>query len=164
MGDSTSVFESVASATVLPPLISYVEEKRRLILDHRVHERPVQNAPACARKGHCAPPLKLGDRARNRLQREPEIIADIVTRHRQLDEAGPATTRIHLHDKGGDPLERRAAAEQVRMRFTYERAVCNMVDRTSTEIAPWTLVEANDKSFARVKVLKTLCERIGKAL
>jgi polyphosphate kinase 2 (PPK2 family) len=46
----------------------------------------------------------------------------------------------------------------------YERAVCNMVDRTSTEIAPWTLVEANDKSFARVKVLKTLCERIGKAL
>jgi polyphosphate kinase 2 (PPK2 family) len=39
-----------------------------------------------------------------------------------------------------------------------------MVDRTSTEIAPWTLVEANDKSFARVKVLKTLCERIGKAL
>ena len=46
----------------------------------------------------------------------------------------------------------------------YERAVCNMVDRTSTEIAPWTLVEANDKSFARVKVLKTLCERIGEAL
>jgi polyphosphate kinase 2 (PPK2 family) len=46
----------------------------------------------------------------------------------------------------------------------YERAVCNMVDRTSTEIAPWTLVEANDKSFARVKVLKTLCERVGEAL
>jgi len=46
----------------------------------------------------------------------------------------------------------------------YERAVCNMVDRTSTEIAPWTLVEANDKSFARVKVLKTLCEKIGEAL
>ena len=28
----------------------------------------------------------------------------------------------------------------------YERAVCDMVDRTSTELAPWTLVEANDKS------------------
>ena len=46
----------------------------------------------------------------------------------------------------------------------YERAVCDMVDRTSTEIAPWTLVEANDKNFARIKVLKTLCERIEVAL
>lgn len=46
----------------------------------------------------------------------------------------------------------------------YIDAVCDMVDRTSTEYAPWTLVEANDKSFARVKVLKTLCERIEAAL
>ncbi|GAB1232384.1 polyphosphate:AMP phosphotransferase [Ferrigenium sp. UT4] len=35
----------------------------------------------------------------------------------------------------------------------YESAVCDMVDRTSTEIAPWTLVEANDKNFARIKIL-----------
>jgi polyphosphate:AMP phosphotransferase len=46
----------------------------------------------------------------------------------------------------------------------YEQAVCDMVDRTSTEIAPWTLVEANDKYFARIKVLKTLCERIEAGL
>lgn len=46
----------------------------------------------------------------------------------------------------------------------YEQAVCDMVDRTSTEIAPWTLVEANDKNFARIKVLKTLCEKIEAAL
>jgi len=46
----------------------------------------------------------------------------------------------------------------------YEHAVCDMVDRTSTEIAPWTLVEANDKNFARIKILKTLCERIEGAL
>ncbi len=46
----------------------------------------------------------------------------------------------------------------------YEVAVCDMIDRTSTEIAPWTLVEANDKYFARIKVLKTLCERIEEAL
>ncbi|MNN94680.1 Polyphosphate kinase 2 [compost metagenome] len=31
-----------------------------------------------------------------------------------------------------------------------------MVDRTSTEIAPWTLIEANDKRWARVKVLRTI--------
>jgi len=39
-----------------------------------------------------------------------------------------------------------------------------MVDRTSTSIAPWTLVEANDKWFARVKVLRTICEALEKAL
>ncbi|MFH2139823.1 MAG: polyphosphate:AMP phosphotransferase [Pseudomonadota bacterium] len=46
----------------------------------------------------------------------------------------------------------------------YEHAVCDMVDRTSTEIAPWTLVEANDKYFARIKVLKTLADSIEAAL
>ena len=46
----------------------------------------------------------------------------------------------------------------------YERAVCDMVDRTSTGIAPWTLVEANDKYFARIKVLKTLCQQIEAAM
>jgi polyphosphate kinase 2 (PPK2 family) len=38
-----------------------------------------------------------------------------------------------------------------------------MVDRTSTELAPWTLVEANDKRYARVKVLKTLVSRLQDA-
>jgi len=39
-----------------------------------------------------------------------------------------------------------------------------MIDRTSTALAPWTLVEANDKYHARIKVLKTLCRRIEKVL
>jgi polyphosphate kinase 2 (PPK2 family) len=46
----------------------------------------------------------------------------------------------------------------------YHAAVCDMVDRTSTTSAPWTLVEANDKNFARVKILRTICERLEKAL
>ncbi|MGZ8256951.1 MAG: polyphosphate:AMP phosphotransferase, partial [Gallionella sp.] len=46
----------------------------------------------------------------------------------------------------------------------YQTAVCDMVDRTSTEIAPWTIVEANDKNFARIKILKTLCSRIEAVL
>ena len=46
----------------------------------------------------------------------------------------------------------------------YHEAVCDMIDRTSTTPAPWTLVEANDKYHARIKVLKTLCHRIEKAL
>jgi polyphosphate kinase 2 (PPK2 family) len=39
-----------------------------------------------------------------------------------------------------------------------------MVDRTSTSVAPWTLVEANNKYYARIKVLKTLCGAIEDAL
>jgi polyphosphate:AMP phosphotransferase len=46
----------------------------------------------------------------------------------------------------------------------YRIAVGDMVDRTSTERAPWTLVEAEDKNYARVKILRTLCERIERAM
>jgi polyphosphate:AMP phosphotransferase len=42
----------------------------------------------------------------------------------------------------------------------YGQAVNDMVERTSTRQAPWTLVEANDKYFARLKVLKTVCDRL----
>lgn len=46
----------------------------------------------------------------------------------------------------------------------YEQAVNDMVAYTSTNFAPWTLVEGNDKHFARLKVLRVLCERLGAAL
>lgn len=42
----------------------------------------------------------------------------------------------------------------------YEVAVNEMVERTSTTRSPWTLVEANDKKFARIKVLETICEQL----
>ena len=43
----------------------------------------------------------------------------------------------------------------------YEQAVNDMVERTSTRTAPWTLVEGNDKNFARLKVLRTVCDRLS---
>lgn len=46
----------------------------------------------------------------------------------------------------------------------YRLAVNDMVDRTSVRHAPWTLVEANDKYFARVKILKTINERLEEEL
>lgn len=46
----------------------------------------------------------------------------------------------------------------------YEQAVHDMVERTSSEIAPWTLVEAEDKLYARIKVLQTVVERLEKVL
>ena len=46
----------------------------------------------------------------------------------------------------------------------YERAVCDMIERTSNELAPWVVVAANDKLSARIEILKTLCERVEAAL
>jgi polyphosphate:AMP phosphotransferase len=42
----------------------------------------------------------------------------------------------------------------------YEAAAAEMFRRTSTDAAPWVLVEANDKRFARVKVVESLCEHL----
>jgi len=42
----------------------------------------------------------------------------------------------------------------------YETAICDMLDRTSTEIAPWTLVASEDKNHGRIKILRTLCEAV----
>lgn len=46
----------------------------------------------------------------------------------------------------------------------YQQAVCDMIDRTSTEQVPWTLVESNDKKYARIKILKTICEALEQKL
>lgn len=46
----------------------------------------------------------------------------------------------------------------------YERAVCDMIERTSNELAPWHVIPSNDKHYARIEVLKTLCERLERAL
>jgi polyphosphate:AMP phosphotransferase len=46
----------------------------------------------------------------------------------------------------------------------YTAAVNDMVAHTSTTIAPWTLIEGNDKNFARIKVLRTLAARLDDRL
>ncbi|WP_243305254.1 polyphosphate:AMP phosphotransferase [Geothrix oryzisoli] len=46
----------------------------------------------------------------------------------------------------------------------YEAAICDMLDRTSTEIAPWTLVESEDKYYGRIKILRTLVQRLEEEL
>jgi polyphosphate kinase 2 (PPK2 family) len=46
----------------------------------------------------------------------------------------------------------------------YQEAVNDMLLRTSTATAPWTIVEGNDKWFARVKALRTLVEVLSKEL
>lgn len=46
----------------------------------------------------------------------------------------------------------------------YKQAVDEMLLKTSTVTAPWTIVEGNSKYFARVKVLKTLVEKLSAEL
>jgi polyphosphate kinase 2 (PPK2 family) len=46
----------------------------------------------------------------------------------------------------------------------YQKAVNEMITRTSTSKLPWILVEANDKYYARIKEIKSYCERLEKIL
>ena len=46
----------------------------------------------------------------------------------------------------------------------YEDAVNEMLAKTSTEFAPWHVLESNDKKYARIKALKIVVEELEKAL
>jgi polyphosphate kinase 2 (PPK2 family) len=96
-----------------------------------------------------------------------------------LVEGGALLCKFWLQISKAEQLARFRAREQVpfkRFKITeddwrnrkrwpqYEQAVADMVQRTSTELAPWTLVEAEDKRFARIKVLRTIVERLEQAL
>ena len=97
----------------------------------------------------------------------------------QLVEEGNVLVKLWLHIDLDEQLKRFSAREREPTKQhkigpddwrnrekwpKYEQAIIDMVDRTSTEIAPWTLVEANDKYHARVKVLRTICDRLEAAL
>jgi polyphosphate kinase 2 (PPK2 family) len=46
----------------------------------------------------------------------------------------------------------------------YEPTVAEMLRRTSTPHAPWTILEANCKFYARIKALRTVAEALEKAV
>jgi len=97
----------------------------------------------------------------------------------QLTDGGAVVVKFWLQISAAEQLRRFREREKIsfkRFKITdedwrnrkqwkaYESAVCDMVDRTSTEIAPWTLVEAEDKNYARIKILKTIARRLEVAL
>jgi polyphosphate kinase 2 (PPK2 family) len=49
-------------------------------------------------------------------------------------------------------------------RADYEAAVEEMLERTDTPAAPWHVVAAEDKRWARVTVTRTVCEAVESAL
>ncbi|MGE5388518.1 MAG: polyphosphate kinase, partial [Hyphomicrobiales bacterium] len=69
-----------------------------------------------------------------------------------------------FHDREAKPFKRyKLTPEDWRNREKwglYEAAMTDMVDRTSSRHAPWTLVEANDKKFARLKVLDAIVRHL----
>ncbi len=97
---------------------------------------------------------------------------------RQLTEFGIVLVKFWLHITPEEQLRRfeeRQAIEYKKWKLTdedwrnrerwelYESAVQEMVERTSTFDAPWTLIEGNSKSYARLKVLRTVSEALEKA-
>ena len=46
----------------------------------------------------------------------------------------------------------------------YTEAIDEMLLRTSTTYAPWTIIESNDKNHSRLKTLKTVIDASERAL
>lgn len=94
---------------------------------------------------------------------------------RQLTEHGYLVHKFWLHIDQDEQLRRFEERERTpwkRFKITeddwrnrsrwdaYELAVHDMVERTSTVDAPWTLVPNNDKRFGRLFTLETICRRM----
>ena len=97
----------------------------------------------------------------------------------QLVEHGIMVTKFWVHISKEEQLRRfkeRQKTEFKQYKITdedwrnrkqwnaYEAAINEMVVRTSTRGAPWVIVAGNDKRFARIQVLETVCRRLEKTL
>jgi polyphosphate:AMP phosphotransferase len=106
-------------------------------------------------------------------ERAYQEIADFES---QLVEHGIRLCKFWLHIDEEEQLRRFEARQQTeykKYKITaedfrnreqwqpYVEAVNEMVAQTSTRQAPWTLVPANDKRWARVQVLKTVCTALA---
>jgi len=97
----------------------------------------------------------------------------------QLAEHGIILCKFWLHISQAEQLRRFRDREHIsykRYKITeedwrnrrkwkdYKAAVDDMVAHCSTPFAPWTLVPATDKHFARIQVIKTVVHRLRDAL
>jgi polyphosphate:AMP phosphotransferase len=105
--------------------------------------------------------------------------AEINAFEEQLVEAGTLVIKFWLAISEEEQLRRfreREATGYKRYKLTpedwrnrakapaYAEAACEMIERTSTEIAPWHLVAADDKLHARIEVLRAVCEGLERAV
>lgn len=98
---------------------------------------------------------------------------------RQLVDSGSIVVKFWIHISKEEQLRRfeerqndpyrawKLTDEDWRNRDKWDRytqAVEDMLLKTSTLTSPWTVVEGNDKNFARVRTLSTLVETVSKEL
>ncbi|MSW11694.1 MAG: UDP-galactose-lipid carrier transferase, partial [Actinobacteria bacterium] len=104
---------------------------------------------------------------------------EIKAFERTLTDEGLVLVKIWMHISSDEQLKRFKSREKDQLkrwkltaedwrnreqRPAYELAISEMLDRTDTSYAPWTVVEANDKLYARVKVLETVNAAIERGL
>ncbi len=117
-----------------------------------------------------------GFASRDEWQRAYVEINDFET---QLIEHGIVLAKFWMHIDQDEQLRRfneRAQTPHKQWKLTdedwrnrqkwkdYEVAAHDMLQYTSTQQSPWNLIEANDKRYARIKVLQRMCECIGRVL
>jgi polyphosphate kinase 2 (PPK2 family) len=105
--------------------------------------------------------------------------SEINQYERQFTDFGGIVFKFWLHISNEEQLARFKEREQINYKSwkitdedwrnrgkweDYLIAAEEMVLKTSTINAPWTLVEANDKLYARIKVLRTVAEKLRRAL
>ncbi|MBT8396485.1 MAG: polyphosphate:AMP phosphotransferase [Gemmatimonadetes bacterium] len=99
---------------------------------------------------------------------EAELVGHGVVLKKFWIHITPEEQELRFKARAEDPLKSWKLTEEDwrnRDRWeAYERAVSDMVERTSTQNAPWVLIEGNDKRHARVRVLDEVCTALERAL
>lgn len=104
---------------------------------------------------------------------------EINSFERQLRDYGTVVMKFWIHITREEQLRRFEERQQIGYKAwkltgedwrnrekwgVYEDAVEEMLLKTSTRTAPWTLIEGNDKYWARVKILKLLVQTLSREL
>jgi polyphosphate:AMP phosphotransferase len=97
----------------------------------------------------------------------------------QLTEAGTVLLKFWLHISPEEQLKRFKEREVIAWKQhkiteedwrnrdkwpAYEQAVHDMISKTSSQAAPWTLVAGNDKAFGRIQILQTITDQLDRTL
>ena len=98
---------------------------------------------------------------------------------KQLTEAKACVLKFWLHIDQDEQLNRFQLRERTRYKKykiteedyrnrekwkLYTQAANDMIENTHSAAAPWYLIPANCKRFARVKILEAICEELENAL
>jgi polyphosphate kinase 2 (PPK2 family) len=98
---------------------------------------------------------------------------------RQLVDSGAILFKFWLHIDQDEQLRRFESRSDDKLRSwkltdedwrnrekwgLYEQAVNDMLLKTSTLAAPWTVIEGNSKLYARIKILRTMVEKLSNEL